>query len=103
MKEKISDAFKTFLNEAPEHANAWGKMTSELNNANILDNKTKALVYIGILAALGIENGIPYHVESAKNAGASKEEVIHAALMALPPAGHKVTQVLPLIVESYEE
>lgn len=103
MKDKISESFKTFLNEAPEHASAWGKMTGELNKANALDNKTKSLVYIGILAALGIENGLPYHVDSAKNAGATKEEIIHAALMALPPAGHKVTQVLPVIVKSFEE
>lgn len=103
MKKGISEGFQTFLKETPDHASAWGKMVGELNSANVLDNKTKALVYIGILAALGLESGLPYHVQGAKEAGATKEEVLHAALMALPPAGHKVTQMLPVIVESYEE
>ena len=67
-----------------------------------MDPKTTALIYISVLAVLGSENGIPYHVKLAKDAGATKEEIIHSVLIALPPAGHKVTQVLPLIVESYD-
>ena len=103
MKQKISNAFLTFNQEAPDHAKAWSEMVGAISKANILDSKTSALIYIGILAALGMENGIPYHVGLAKNAGATKEEIIHAVLIGLPPAGHKVTQVLPEIIESYDE
>jgi len=103
MNQKISNAFITFGKEAPGHAQAWAKMVSGLSEANVLDPKTTALVYIGVLAALGLENGIPFHVGIAKNAGATKEEIIHTALIALPAAGHKVTQVLPAIVASFEE
>lgn len=46
---------------------------------------------------------VPNHVKIAKDAGASKEEIIHAVLVGLPPAGHRVTQFLPLIIESYDE
>lgn len=102
MSNKISNAFMTFSQEAPNHAKAWAEMVSKMSEASALDSKTSSLVYIGILAALGIESGIPYHVSVAKNAGASKEEIISAALLALPPAGHKVTQVLPAIVEAYD-
>ena len=102
MKDKISNAFMTFQTEAPEHAKAWAQMVTGISDASTLDKKTSSLVYIGILAALGLESGIPFHVGMAKQAGASREEIIHAALMALPPAGHKVTQILPVIVESLE-
>lgn len=99
---KISNAFLTFNQEAPDHAKAWSEMVGAISVANVLDSKTTALIYLGILAALGMENGIPFHVGAAKSAGATKQEVIHAVLIGLPPAGHRVTQVLPLIVESYD-
>lgn len=102
MSGKVSNAFMTFSKEAPVHAQAWGEMISKISEATVLDAKTSSLVYIGVLAALGIESGIAYHVAVAKNAGASKEEVLNAALIALPPAGHKVTQLLPAIVEAFD-
>lgn len=103
MDNKVSNAFLTFSKEAPEHAKAWAEMISKISQENVLDAKTTSLIYIGILAALGIESGIAYHVNVAKQAGASKKEIIHAALIALPPAGHKVTQVLPTIVKTFDE
>jgi len=103
MDNKISNAFMAFSEKAPDHAAAWGEMVQKLSQANKLDQKTSALVYIGILAALDIENGIPYHVATAKKAGASLEEIISAVLIGLPPAGHKVTKALPIIIEAYGE
>ncbi|TSA27622.1 MAG: hypothetical protein D4R67_05780 [Bacteroidetes bacterium] len=49
-----------------------------------------------------MENGIPYHVGAAKQTGATLEEILSAVLDGLPPAGHKVTQVLPVVVESFQ-
>ena len=103
MKKKVSKAFLAFNTEAPHHAKAWSEMVSKISQANVLDAKTTSLIYLSVLSVLGSENGIPYHVKTAKEAGASKEEIIHAVLVALPPAGHRVTQVLPLIISSYDE
>lgn len=99
---KISRAFQAFSEKTPAHARAWGEMVQKLAGANVLDAKTTSLIYLGILAALGMENGIPYHVAEAKKSGATMEEILCAVLVGLPPAGHKVTQVLPLVVESFE-
>jgi len=55
-----------------------------------------------VLAALGLESGIPFHVRAAKNAGATREEVISATLVGLPAAGHGVTRALPDAVEVYD-
>jgi alkylhydroperoxidase/carboxymuconolactone decarboxylase family protein YurZ len=98
----ISNAFQTFMNEAPEHAQAWGIMVQGLAKANALDSKTTALAYLAVLAALKLESGIPFHVQSAKQAGASREEVISAILVGLPAAGHAVTQVLPTAIAAYD-
>lgn len=83
------------MREAPEHAQAWGAMVGGLAGASALDTKTAALAYLAVLAVQGLESGIPFHVQMAKQAGASREEVISAILVGLPAAGLGVTRVLP--------
>jgi alkylhydroperoxidase/carboxymuconolactone decarboxylase family protein YurZ len=99
----ISNAFQTFLHEAPQHAAAWGGMVQGLAAANALDEKTSALAYLAVLAALRMESGIPFHVQAAQKAGASREEVISAVLVGLPAAGHDVTAVLPAALAAYDQ
>jgi alkylhydroperoxidase/carboxymuconolactone decarboxylase family protein YurZ len=101
-KPLISKAFQTFMQEAPEQAKAWGTLVQELAMASALDTKTAALAYLAVLAALRLESGIPFHVKSAKSAGASREEVISAVLVGLPAAGHQVNQALPSTIEAYD-
>jgi len=101
-KPLISQAFQTFLSEAPQQAQAWGGMVQNLAQASALDSKTSALAYLAVLAALRIESGVPYHVQAAKKAGASRQEVISAILVGLPAAGHTVTQVLPAAIAAFE-
>jgi alkylhydroperoxidase/carboxymuconolactone decarboxylase family protein YurZ len=101
-KTLISPAFKTFQAEAPGHALAWGTMVMGLGRASALDQKTSALAFLAVLAALRMESGVPFHVAAAKKAGATREEVISAVLIGLPAAGHAVTQVLPAAVAAYD-
>jgi alkylhydroperoxidase/carboxymuconolactone decarboxylase family protein YurZ len=98
----ISDSFKSFMTEAPDHAKAWGEMVQALGVVNALDSKTGELAYLAVLSALNRTSGIPFHVLCARGAGASREEVISAILVGLPAAGHVVTQSLPVAIESYD-
>lgn len=98
----ISNAFQVFSEEAPKHAEAWMKLVQGLSSASALDPKTHNLAYLAVLAVLRRMNGIPFHVKMAKQAGASREEVISAILVGLPPAGHVVTEVLPLAIDAYD-
>ena len=101
-ESKISLAFQTFMSDAPQHAQAWATLVQELGEASALDKKTQALAYLAVLAALGRESGIPFHVDLARQAGASREEMISAILIGLPAAGHGDTQVLPTAVAAYD-
>jgi alkylhydroperoxidase/carboxymuconolactone decarboxylase family protein YurZ len=102
-KSSVSNAFQTFMKEAPQHAQAWGGMVQGLAQASALDSKTSALAYLAVLAVLRLESGIPFHVKVAKQQGATREEVISALLVGLPAAGHCVTQVLPIALTAYDE
>ena len=98
----ISSAFQAFMTQAPQHAQAWGGMVQGLAGASALDKKTTTLAYLAVLAALRLESGIPFHVQTAKQLGATRDEVISAVLVGLPAAGHVVTQVLPAALAAYD-
>jgi alkylhydroperoxidase/carboxymuconolactone decarboxylase family protein YurZ len=98
----ISDAFQLFISESPKHANAWMSAIRELGTATALDEKTHALAYLAVLAALRLESGVRFHVAHAKELGASRDEVISAILVGLPAAGNGVTQVLPSALREYD-
>jgi len=99
---KVSSAFQTFMTEAPQHAQAWMNAVHELEEAGALDRKTGELAYLAVLAVLRMESGVPFHVQMAKRAGATRAEVISAILAGLPAAGHVVTQVLPAALAAYD-
>ena len=98
----ISKAFQTFGAEAPKHAQAWMQMVQGLAAASALDAKTQALAYLAVLAALRLESGVPFHVAHAKQAGASRDEVISAVLVGLPAAGNGVTACLPAALHAFD-
>jgi len=102
-KDKLmSDAFQVFMREAPEHAQAWMAAVQSLGRASALDKKTECLAYLAVLSVLGLDSGIPFHVAQAKEAGASREEVISAILIGLPAAGSVVIRSLPIAIEVYK-
>ena len=97
-----SDAFHTFMHEASGHAESWMGAVRGLDAASALDKKTEELAYLAVLAALRLESGVPLHAQLAKEAGATREEVISAVLVGLPAAGQGVTQVLPTAIATYD-
>src|SRR5690348_8109026 len=98
----VSEAFQTFLIEAREHAKVWMGTVRGLDAASALDKKTEELAYLAVLASQRLVSGIPLHVNSAKVAGATREEVISAILVRLPAVGNTVIEALPVALEAYD-
>ena len=98
----VSKAFKLFMTEAPEFAQAWGALVQSLVEASALDSKTRELAYLSVLASLNRGSGIPFHVNTLKNMGATREEVVSAILVGLPAAGSVVTKALPAALETFD-
>lgn len=99
----ISNAFQTFLDEAPGHATAWMGAVKGLDGASALDAKTGELVYLAVMAAQRLTSGIPFHVAMARQHGASRDEVISAILVGLPAVGNAVIQALPVALEAFDK
>ncbi len=94
----ISPAFRAFRTETPDHAKAWGEAVQALSEASALDAKTWNLAYLSVLAAIGMDSGVPFHVKAAETVGATRDEILSAILVGLLAAGHVVTQSLPAAV-----
>ncbi|MBF8984765.1 carboxymuconolactone decarboxylase family protein [Lutibacter sp. B2] len=101
-KNKISNAFMTFVKEAPEYQEIWMETVQKLDAVCKLDSKNEKLAYISVLASNRLESGIPFHVKEAKSFGATREEIISAVLIGLPAVGNIVIQALPIALEAYD-
>lgn len=100
---KVSKAYSLFEEEAPKVHKGWLDTVHALDSSSALDNKTKELAYIAVLAAVRLESGLPFHVKMAKSFGATREEVISSVLVGLPAAGNAVIQSLPAALAAYDE
>lgn len=98
----VSNAFKTFMQEAPEHQKIWMETVQKLDAVSKLDSKTEELVYIGILASIRMNSGLTFHVKHAKSLGATREEIISAILAGIPAVGNAVIQALPEAINAYD-
>lgn len=98
-----SNNFMLFMQESGSAGKAYMEMVMKNSEASSLDKKTAELAYIGVLSAIRMFGGMPFHVKSAKEAGASREEVKSAVLVGLPAVGLAVTEALPIAMQSYDE
>jgi alkylhydroperoxidase/carboxymuconolactone decarboxylase family protein YurZ len=99
----LSEAFQLFSKEAPAHAKAWMDAARALGQASALEPKTGHLAYLAVLAAVGLESGVPFHAELARMAGASRQEVVSAVLVGLPAAGNLVVKSLPAALSVFDD
>ncbi len=101
-KLPLSNAFQTFIQEAPEHQRIWMETVQKLASVSKLDAKTEELAYLAVLASARLEGGLPFHVKHAKSLGATREEIIGAILVGLPAVGNIVIQALPIALEAFD-
>ena len=93
-----------FQREAPEVAKAFNGLIMSLVASKGLDQKTKQIVYIAMKAAMGDDTAVKAHLPMARQAGATKEEVIDAILMTLTVSGIRgVVHCLPDAVRAFEQ
>ena len=92
-----------FRREAPDVAEAFNGLIMSLVASKGLDQKTKQLIYIAMKAAMGDDTAVKAHLPMAKQAGATRDEVVDAILMTLTVSGIRgVVRCLPDAVNAFE-
>ena len=87
MMKKLPERFTNFLKEYPDVGDAYQALGKAVAAAGPLDAKTRELVKLGAAIAAGQEGGTHSHARKAMDAGASAEEIRHAALQTLTTIG----------------
>lgn len=91
----FDEAFQRYITES-----AWGAVWDRPN----LDRRTRSLITIALLGALGCREELQMHVRAARNTGASPQEtaeaLLHVAVYAGVPAANRAFAAAK---EVYEE
>ncbi len=91
MSNDVPYTFGRFTDRFPEVATAHSQMGGNLDSAGPLDEKTRALVKIGICAGARLESALKSHVRRAREHGVSTEEIEHAVVLGTNTLGFPAT------------
>jgi AhpD family alkylhydroperoxidase len=84
---EIPRRFTRFVEEFPEVADAYEKLTGAVQNSGPLDEKTKALIKLAISTGARMEGAVHSHTKKAIKSGASPLEIRQVALLSMPTIG----------------
>lgn len=84
---KVPKRYKRFMKEFPDVAKSYEEMGNAVHNAGSLDEKTRALIKLAISTGARLEGAVHSHTRKAIQAGCTKEELRHVAMLALPTIG----------------
>lgn len=101
--KNVTNSFSLFMTETPAVGKAYMDMVIKQSKASALDRKTHELAYISVLAAIRMTGGLNFHVKSAKELGASRDEVKSAVLVGLPVAGITLVDALEAALSAYDD
>lgn len=100
--EQNTHAMKPVREAVPELLKGFGGLHQAAMKDGILDQREKELIALGIGIAVRCENCIYAHVRAAVKAGATAEQVLEAAGVAVMMGGGPAYTYLPRVTEAIE-
>jgi AhpD family alkylhydroperoxidase len=95
---EFNEALGQLSKESPEKVNAFVHLLEKVEAKGALDTKTKELIALGIGIAKHCEWCISYHIKGALDAGATREEILEAAWVAvLMDGGPGIAHMVPVL------
>lgn len=101
--KNVTNSFSMFMTESPDIGKAYMDMVMKQSQMSVLDRKTHELAYISVLSTIRMKGGLNFHVKSAKDLGATRDEVKSAVLVGLPVAGITLVDSLEAALNAYDE
>jgi alkylhydroperoxidase/carboxymuconolactone decarboxylase family protein YurZ len=84
---RVPEFYTRFLERFPEVGGAYTELSRACKEAGPLDARTAELVKLGISIGAGMQGATRSHTRKAIGAGATRDEIIHAVLMATTTVG----------------
>lgn len=83
----VPQTFKDFITRYPALGESHERIAKAVDKAGPLDEKTRALIKIGICVGAGLDSAMRSHVRRAMQAGAKEQEIEQAVLLAMNTCG----------------
>lgn len=106
MKDILSQAdetMKTFKEKSPEQMKAFHKTLASISKEGVLSKKHKGIIAVALSICQQCEWCIAFHVDNALKAGASEEEILEAAWVAVLMGGGPALMHAGLVLDALEE
>ncbi len=84
---KLPGQYRWLFQEYPSVGEAYEGLGEAVHAAGPLDERTRALVKLGISIGARLEGGVHSHTRKALQAGVKPDEILHAAILAMPTLG----------------
>jgi alkylhydroperoxidase/carboxymuconolactone decarboxylase family protein YurZ len=97
--ENRANPWEVFMNEKPEVVEAFRELMKNINKNNVLEKKPMELIFVGIYSTIREPGALRHHASEALKAGATKEEVEAAALLAFSTGVSSAEISLPIILD----
>jgi alkylhydroperoxidase/carboxymuconolactone decarboxylase family protein YurZ len=95
--------FEVFMKEKPEVVKAFQELMKQVNNNDVLDKKTMALIYVGIYSTIREAGALRHFAGEALKAGATKGEIEASALLAFSVGVSSAEMSLPIILDLMQQ
>ena len=79
--------FRSFQKRYPQIGTPSDVLGEAVNAAGPLDKRTREPIKLGLALGAGLEGGVHSHVPRTRRAGANRDEIRHAALLAISTVG----------------
>ena len=83
----LPKVYEKFQSEFPDLFTQYNQLGAACRNAGPLDEKAQNLVKLGISLGVNSRGGVMSSTRKALESGASREEIVHAALLGLTTTG----------------
>ncbi|WP_446898915.1 carboxymuconolactone decarboxylase family protein [Clostridium sp. LBM24168] len=97
--KNVTKGFEKFINETDGVGPAFMSTIMKMAEVSSLDKKIHELAYISALVTARMYRGLPFHIEQAKQHGATRDEIKSAILLPMPIVGIQVADAMPYISE----
>ncbi len=101
--DQVMEMLKLMSREQPESMRHFKEFMGSVLKEGVLDTKTKELIAIGTAITARCKYCIAIHVEKALNAGATKEEILEAAAVAMLMGGGPAMTYIVEVKKALEE
>src|SRR3990172_7519555 len=88
---RLPEHYEWLVENYPRVGKAYETLGKAVHKAGPLDDRTRALIKLGISVGARAEGAVHAHVRKARDAGATDEEILHAVLLAMPTIGLPAT------------